>query len=304
MSDRRGDVHHPWRHGNVSSRSDMIIAVLNRKGGVGKSASVAHLSRELAQEVGKRSKRGGDGRKPVLIIDVDSQGHAGKHLGIEPNGQPNLGNVLFDNLPAREALVPTNIDDVWIIRGSRTLRDLDFSIGVQVGEEIARGVPVEQRLDPYNILKEALAPLREEFQMILVDCGPSAGLLHMCVFALADYLVIPSEADAGAIEGIVDLMEDIAEAQELTGSRIELLGVVFTKVSGFTVEHRANMQELRDNLGGLVFDAHVRAATRMREAWRERMLITHYDPRSGVSDDYRAVAREIMKRVHNARKDS
>jgi chromosome partitioning protein len=258
-----------------------IIGTLNRKGGSTKSTGASHLSWAFIAADGMEPTRS---VRRALLIDMDSQMHAGKHLGVPRQTRPGIGEVLFDALPIRQAIRETNAPGVHLLPGSRSMRDFDLSVADMPGRE--------------QILAGMLAPVRAEYDYIVIDCPPGAGLIHANVYVAADWLVCPAEPEASAMEGILELQEDLAEMRAGAGARAELLGILFARVDLRTREHRDNLAEARERFGPLVLDSTIRSTTRMREACREHLLIQQYDPRSGAGRDYEAAAAEILTRIH------
>lgn len=258
------------------------LVLINRKGGSTKSTGSSHLSSALLTAHAAGVRKAPPPRRS-LLVDLDPQRHAGKHLGVPRHTTPGIGEVLFEGLPIRQAIRATNAAGVHLLPGSRAMRDFDLSVADLPGRE--------------RILADLLAPLRAEYDYILIDCPPGAGLIHLNAFVAADVLVIPAEPEASAMEGILELQEDLAEVRAATGARAELLGILFARVDLRTREHRDNLAEARERFGPLVLDATIRATTRMREACREHQLIQQYAPLSEAGRDYESAATEILARI-------
>jgi chromosome partitioning protein len=258
------------------------IGMINRKGGSMKSTTVSHCASALTTL--DRSIVGlSVPARRVLVIDLDAQMHAGKHLGVPRNTFPGLGEVLFKGQPIHEAIRVTNAAGVEILPGSRSMCDFDLSVADIPGRE--------------RILADLIAPVRAEYDYILIDCPPGPGLIHVNTFLAADWLVIPCEPEASAMEGILELAEDLTAVKASTGAGAEILGILFARVDRRTREHRDNLVEARVRFGSLVMDTTIRSTTRIREACREHLLITQYAPRSEAGRDYEAAAAEIVTRV-------
>lgn len=252
-----------------------IIAVANQKGGVGKTTTTINVSACLAQ-LGQR----------VLLLDLDPQANATSGVGLEKiegasSYRPLVGEgTLFDKIR------PTNFERLHIIPS-----EVDMC-GAEI--EIARAENHLRRL------AGLLAPVAAagQFDLIMIDCPPSLGVLTLNAFAAADYLVIPLQCEYYALEGI-SLSHKILTQIRSSGinPRLDLLGVVMTMFDARTRLSAQVVEEVRQHFGDLVFDTVIPRAIRLAEAPSFGRPIIHYDKYSPGAAAYEVLTGELLKRL-------
>ena len=189
----------------TAKRNDGItLALVNNKGGVGKTASAVSLAAGLAAE----------GRR-VLLADLDAQGSASLSLGlVRADLQPGTAEVILDGRQVRDAIRPSSVAGLDILPGSMKLASADLSLADVKGREA--------------VLKAALTPIRADYDFIVLDCPPSLGLLTVNALTAADFFLIPVTPDYLALEGLVNLLEAVERIRAGIGKAAELLGVLLT----------------------------------------------------------------------------
>lgn len=249
-----------------------VIAIANQKGGVGKTTTAINLSASLAM-----------GGARVLLIDLDPQGNATSGLGLDKNSlNETTYDVLAGSVELGDAIRPTAVDMLFLLPASR---DLTGST-VELLETESR----EHRL------KSILAPVRDDWDFVLIDCPPSLGILTLNALTAADSLLVPIQVEYFALEGLGELMETIRRVRGHLNPELRLEGVVLTMVDQ-RLNLSAQVQEnIREHFGSSVFDSVIPRNVRLAESPSFGLPIFLYDPRSSGATGYLRLAREFLKR--------
>lgn len=245
------------------------IAVMNQKGGSGKTTTAVNLAGALA-EAGQR----------VLLIDVDAQASASSWLGIGDGGR-GLMEVFTDNGNLSDLVVDTAVAGVSCVPASSWLVGVERALAGEVGAEL--------------ILRRALAALPpRRWDVVLVDCPPSLGLLSVSALTAVDELLIPIEAHVMALAGLAQLLRTVEVVRDRLNPSLRVTGIVACRVDGRTRHSAEVLQQLRERFGNLVYNTYIRANVRLAEAPSFHQPITLYEPRSAGAEDYRSLAAEVM----------
>jgi chromosome partitioning protein len=240
------------------------IAVLSQKGGTGKTTTVRTLS-----DVLRRS----DLR--TLAIDLDPQGNLSDYFDLPPDVQPTIGEVLTGRASATEAIHED------IIPANLSLAEAELLLGGKMGRELTLRRALERSLPPY--------------ELILIDCPPSLGLLTVNALVAADRALITAEAQYFALQGVEQALEVVELARESLNPGLEILGVLLNVADMRTVHSREALVSLRERFGTRVFDAVIRASIAYAEsAERARSILDH---RPDLGEDYLALADEVLARL-------
>ena len=250
-----------------------IICIANQKGGVGKTTTAVNLSACVAQ-LGKR----------VLLIDIDPQGNTTSGLGVNKNRiEYSIYDVLINNVDASEAILDTMIDTLKLLPSRMELAGAE----VELVNLLAR----EQRL------KNAVAPLRDQFDYIFVDCPPSLGLLTLNALTMADTLLVPIQCEYYALEGLSQLMNTVKLIRRNLNPGLEVEGVVLTMYDGRTNLSQQVVGEVKRFFKNKVYDTIIPRSVRLGEAPSFGLPISLYAPKSTGAAAYGTLAAELVEKA-------
>lgn len=247
-----------------------IIAVVNQKGGVGKTTTAVNLTAALTA-AGKR----------VLLCDFDPQANATSGLGIDKRKlRKSIYDVVVNEIPAKEAIVKT-----------------DFGSVLPSAADLA-GAAVEliSMPEPSQRLKMALGVIREEYDYIFIDCPPSLEMLTLNGLAAADGILVPVQCEYYALEGLSDLMSTMRMVKKRINPDLEIFGVALTMFDGRTNFSTQVAQEVRKHFPGKVYASVIPRNIRLAEAPSHGLPVTVYDRHSRGAQAYQAMAQEIIKK--------
>ncbi len=249
------------------------ICIVNQKGGVGKTTTAINLSSYLS-ESGKK----------VLLIDLDPQANATSGIGLNQEQiEENIYHLFQDPSRINDVLYPTPFENLHIIPSSRELSGAEIELVNHVSRE--------------TILKEALAPLKNYYDYIIMDCPPSLGLLTVNGLTAADKALIPVQCEYFALEGIAGLVNTLKLVKESLNPNLEISGIVLTMYDKRTALNRQVMENTKRFFKDLVFDTIVPRNIRLTEAPSHGLPIALYNPESKGAEAYFNLAQEVMTRV-------
>ena len=248
-----------------------IIAVVNQKGGVGKTTTAINLTAALHSRGVK-----------VLLCDFDPQANATSGLGIDKRKiKYSIYDVTINGIPAEQAIVQTEYGDVL---------PADADLAGAAVELIS----AEQR---EMQLEKALRPLKKKYDIIFVDCPPSLELLTLNGLCAADGILVPVQCEYFALEGLSDLMGTLRMVKKRLNPRLEIFGVALTMFDGRTNFSTQVAQEVRRHFPGKVFTTVIPRNIRLAEAPSHGMPVTAYDRLSRGAIAYKAMAEEVHKKL-------
>ena len=249
-----------------------IIAMCNQKGGVGKTTTAINLASALA----------GYGRK-VLVVDFDPQGALSAGLGVVAHDIKTIYDIMVEkDLKVQDVIVYSSVKNLDVIPAN-----IDLSAAeVQLVNEVAR----EQ------ILARILKPVVDNYDVVIIDCQPSLGLLTVNALTAAHGVLIPLNCEFFALSGVALLIETIDKVRDRLNQAIKLDGILATMYDPRTLHAREVVERLYEAFGDQVFDTIVNRTVKFPDATIAALPITEFAPTSDAADYYRTVARELVAR--------
>ncbi|HEX5455882.1 MAG TPA: ParA family protein [Candidatus Saccharimonadales bacterium] len=246
------------------------IAVLNQKGGVGKTTTAINIAAYLAKE-----------KKRVLLVDADPQGNATSGLGIDSKKlDKNLADLLDGSVKATKAIIKTKLKGLDILPCDGRLASAEVDLAGKQDREFA--------------LKKALEDV-EAYDYILIDCPPSLGLLTVNALAASDLVLIPVQAEYYALEGLSQLLQVMQKVRKGLNPELELLGVIITMFDKRTSLARQVYNEIERHFGEKLFETVVPRNIRLAEAPSFGKPISEHDKWSKGARAYKKLTKEIVK---------
>nr|WP_242665188.1 MULTISPECIES: ParA family protein [unclassified Nocardioides] len=253
-----------------------VVSMCNQKGGVGKTTTTINLGASLAEY----------GRK-VLLVDFDPQGSLSVGLGLNPHEMDlTIYNLLMQrDVEVDDVIVPTGVEGMDLLPSN-----IDLSAAeVQLVHEVAR----EQTL------QRVLAPALEKYDIVLIDCQPSLGLLTVNALTASDGVIVPLECEYFALRGVALLKTTIDKVRERLNPKLEIDGVLGTMYDGRTLHSREVMDRLVQAWGDKVFHTVIRRTVKFSDSTVAGEPITSYASSSTGAEAYRQLAREVLDRCHD-----
>lgn len=247
-----------------------VIAVFNQKGGVGKTTTNVNLS----ASIGKMGKK-------ILVLDLDPQGNTTSGYGVDKNSvESTIYEVMLDSLDIREAIINTEFDNIDIVAAATELSGAEIELTTMKDREF--------------ILKNALEPIREEYDYIFIDCPPSLGMLTINSLTAVDSVLIPIQCEYYALEGVSQLMETIKLVKSRLNPNLDIQGVVLSMFDG-----RANLsiqvvEEVKRYFKGSVYTTLIPRNVRLAEAPSHGKPVIYYDSKCRGTEAYLELAEEFI----------
>jgi chromosome partitioning protein len=249
-----------------------ILGVVNQKGGVGKTTTAINLSACLAIE-----------GLNILLVDCDPQANATSGLGVpRDDNRHSIYDVLVGNAPAEQVILPTEVKNLWLLPGSKNLTGANIELAGIEGRETR--------------LREALAPICGNHDLVVLDCPPALDLLTLNVLVAANSLIVPMQAEYFALEGISELVSTLERIQASFNPEISIEGVLLTMYDDRTNLAQQVTETLRDYFKEKLFHTVIPRNIRLAEAPSHGKPVALYDARSKGTEAYFELTGEFLAR--------
>ncbi|MGA8987662.1 ParA family protein [Aeromicrobium sp.] len=254
-----------------------IIAMCNQKGGVGKTTTTINLGAALVET----------GRK-VLLVDFDPQGSMTVGLGISAHElEQSIYHVLMDReISVKDLIMPTAVDGLDLVPSNIDLSAAEMRLVTEVGRE--------------QVLARVLKPIRMDYDVILIDCQPSLGLLTVNALTAADGVLIPLECEYFALRGVALLKDTIEKVRDRTNDELQIIGLLGTMYDSRTLHGKEVLATLVEGWGDLVFHTVIRRTVKFSDSTVAGEPITEYATTSPGAESYRQLAKEVLVRCPDA----
>ncbi len=248
-------------------RTARVLAFANQKGGVAKTTSTLNLAAALAEK-----------EMRVLCVDMDPQGNLTMSQGLNPDSiERSMFDVLVSRMPIENVIHKTEID---IAVSSIDLAGAELALSSMIGRERA--------------LEKALAPVKGEYDYVLIDTPPSLGLLTINALVAADGVIVPVQCEYLSLRGLVQLESTLAMIRENLNPNVGIIGILPTMYDRRTLHTREAVEILEENFGDLVFNTRIKKTIRYAEAPVKGSSVLKYDPTGSAADAYRQLAKEVL----------
>jgi chromosome partitioning protein len=244
-----------------------VIAFANQKGGVAKTTSTLNLAVALSEK-GLR----------VLVVDMDPQGNLTMSQGLNPDSiERSMFDVLVHRLPINEVIHELEID---LAVSSIDLAGAELALSSQIGRERA--------------LEKSLAPVKADYDYVLIDTPPSLGLLTINALVASHGVIVPVQCEYLSLRGLVQLENTLSMIRENLNPEVQIVGILPTMFDGRTLHSKEAVEILTENFGALVFNTRIRKTVRYAEAPVKGSSVLKYDPKGPAADAYRDLAKEVL----------
>lgn len=256
----------------ANTEDSLVLAIINQKGGVGKTTTAINLSAVL-----------GDCGKKTLLIDCDPQGNSTSGFGIDKaHVEQCIYDVMLGGVPVTDIIKETTVLSTFIAPATIQLTGAELDL-----------VSVPNR---EKVLKHAIEPIRNDFDYILIDCPPSLGLLTINALTAADKLLIPIQCEYYALEGLSKLLDTMSLVKKRMNPDLEIFGVVMTMYDKRTSLSKQVVSEVENYFGETVFKTKIPRTVKLSEAPGYGVPITQYNSFGKGAQAYRNLAKEVINR--------
>lgn len=251
----------------------MIISIVNQKGGVAKTTTAINLS----AAIGERGKK-------VLLVDLDPQGNATSGIGIDKKSlEHTTYDVIMGDARPTEAILKTAYKNVSLMPATQILAEGEIRL-LQFENKTLQ-------------LKKALLQVKNDYDIIIVDCLPSLGVLALNGLSACDRIIIPMQCEPYSLEGVAELLSTVKKVQKTSNKQLSIMGIVFTMLDRRLTVNRDVMESIKANFPpDTIFKTEIPRNVRISEAPSHGEPITYYDKASKGAEAYRKLAAEVIKK--------
>lgn len=250
-----------------------VIAIINQKGGSGKTTTAVNLGAYLARL-----------SKTVLLIDLDPQANSTIHLGLKPHEvEMSIYDIMMDEKSFSDIVLDTEVENLSIAPANINLSGAEIELAGIVGREM--------------VLKDAVEEIKNGYDYILIDCPPSLGLLTVNALTIAKELIIPVQTEFFALEGMGKLFQTVEVVKKRLNRDLKITGIIPTMFDTRTNMSREVIEKIREYFGDRVYKTMIRKNVRLAEASSHGKPIVLYDSHSTGAQDYEALSKEVDSRV-------
>lgn len=257
----------------------IIISIVNQKGGVAKTTTAINL----AAAIGQKGKK-------VLLVDLDPQGNATSGIGVNKKDlQYTTYDVIMGEVRPAEAVIRTDYKNVSIIPATQALAQSELQLAAFDKKTLQ--------------LRKALLQIKDDYDIIIVDCLPSLGVLALNGLSACDRIIIPMQCEPYSLEGVAELLATVKRVKASTNKGLQIMGIVFTMLDKRLIVNKEVMEAIKNNFPpDTIFKTEIPRNVKISEAPSHGEPITYYDPSSKGSEAYKKLASEVIKRANSAGK--
>lgn len=253
-----------------------VISFANQKGGVGKTTSAVNVAASL----------GILGHK-VLIVDLDPQGNATSGLGVAKKDlKATTKSVLLGNIPAKDAILETEFNNLWLLPTDMSLASAELDLLDACEDDEL----------PYQ-MKKVLAPIRDDFDYIIVDCPPSLGMLTINSFTASDGIVVPMQCEYYSLEGLTQLVRAVKGIKQRYNPELSMTGILITMYNPRLLLSMQVIAELRKHYEDKLFSTNISRSVKLAEAPGFGRPVYYFDKNSKGAKEYLDVAKQLSERI-------
>ncbi|NIP32126.1 MAG: AAA family ATPase [Candidatus Dadabacteria bacterium] len=246
-----------------------VIAIINQKGGSGKTTTAVNLGAYLAVF-----------KKRVLVLDLDPQANTTIHLGLKPHTiDKSIYGVMTDKIDIATVIKETPINNLYICPANINLSGVEIELAGVVGREM--------------VLKDSLNKIIDEYDFIIIDCPPSLSLLTINALTVAEEIIIPVQTEFFALEGMGKLMNTVDIIKKRLNRKLKITGILPTMFDGRTNLSREVIDKIKEYFGDKVYQTKIRKNIKLAEASSHGKPIFLYDPKSSGAEDYESFSKEV-----------